>query len=132
MDYNTGALQLSYWVDYWLGQMFPTSAGATLLQFTSTDDVEIETLPVTNANGTVVIMIANHALNAVSDNNGPGAARAVTVDVSALGSFSSASLLTIDRNTNVTSGPVATTITPASKVTITFAGYGVAFLSLAP
>lgn len=132
VDYNTGSLQLSYWVDYWLGQMFPTSASSTLLQFTSTDDAELETLPVTNANGTGVVMIANHALNASSDNNGPGAARSVTVDVSALGSFSSGSLLTMDRNTNVASGPLPTAITPASQVTINFNGYGVAFLTLTP
>ena len=36
VDYNNDALQLSYWVDYWLGQMFPTPPGATLLQYTST------------------------------------------------------------------------------------------------
>jgi len=37
VDYNTGALQLRYWVDYWLGQEFSPTAGAQLLQYTSTD-----------------------------------------------------------------------------------------------
>ncbi len=132
VDYTTGALQLSYWVDYWLGQMFPTSAGSTLLQFTSSDDAELETLPVMNANGSVVIMIANHAVNAAADNNGPGAARAITVDVGALGSFSSATLVTIDKNTNVASGPVPAAVTLAPQLTITLNGYGVAFLTLKP
>ena len=132
VDYSTGSLQLSYWVDYWLARMFPAPAGGNLLQFTSTDDAELETLPIASANGAVTIMIANHAVNASSDNNGPGAARTVSVDVSALGSFSSASLLVIDSNTNVTSGPSPTTVAPASPITISFHGYGVAFLTLTP
>jgi hypothetical protein len=126
-------LRLSYWVDYWLGRVFPASPGSTLLQYTATNDAEQETLPVINADGSVVIMIANHAVNdAVHDNNGPGAPRSVQVDVSALGHFSSGSLMIIDQNTNVASGPVATSVTPASQMTITLDGYGVAFLTLTP
>jgi hypothetical protein len=132
VDYNTGALQLSYWVDYWLGQEFPAAAGAQLLQYTSSDDAELETLPVVNSDGSVVIMVANHAVNASTDNNGPGAARSVQVDVSALGTFSSGSLLTIDKNTSVTSGPMAAAATPAAQMTITLDGYSVAFLTLKP
>lgn len=132
VDANTAAPQLSYWVDYWLARMFPTSAGGTLLQFTSNDDAELETLPVLNADGSAVVMVANHAVNAAADNNGPGVSRTVSVDVSALGSFSSASLLTIDKNTNVSSGPASVAVTPASQITITLDGYSVAFLSLIP
>lgn len=132
VDYNTGALQLSYWVDYWLGQEFPAAAGAQLLQYTSTDGAELETLPVVNSDGSVVIMVANHAVNASTDNNGPGAARSVQVDVSALGTFSSGSLLTIDKNTSVTSGPMAAGVAPAAQMTISLDGYSVAFLTLKP
>lgn len=132
VDYNTGALQLSYWVDYWLGQEFPAAAGAQLLQYTATDDAELETLPVVNSDGSVVIMVANHAVNASTDNNGPGAARSVQVDVSALGTFSSGSLLTIDKNTSVTSGPMAAGVAPAAQMTISLDGYSVAFLTLKP
>ena len=132
VDYNTGALQLSYWVDYWLGQEFPAAAGAQLLQYTATDDAELETLPVVNSDGSVVIMVANHAVNASTDNNGPGAARSVQVDVSALGTFSSGSLLTIDKNTSVTSGPMAAGVAPAAQMTIPLDGYSVAFLTLNP
>ena len=132
VDYNTGALQLSYWVDYWLGQEFPPAAGAQLLQFTSTDDSELETLPVVNSDGSVVVMVANHAVNAATDNNGPGASRTVQVDVSALGTFSSGSQLMIDKDTSVTSGPVATGVTLAPQMTITLNGYSVAFLTLTP
>jgi len=132
VDYNTGALQLSYWVDYWLEQTFPSTAGERLLAYTSSDDTELETLPVVNSDGSVVIMVANHAVNAAGDNNGPGVQRNVQVDVSALGTFSSGSLLVIDKNTSVANGPTATPTTPAAQMTITLDGYGVAFLTLRP
>lgn len=132
VDYGTGTLQLSYWVDYWLGQTFPPTAGANVLHYTATDDVEVETLPVINSDGSVVIMVANHAVNASGDNNGPGSPRSVLVDVSALGVFSSGSLLVIDKNTSTTGGPVATPMTPTAQMTIPLNGYGVAFLTLKP
>lgn len=132
VDYNTGGLQLSYWVDYWLGQEFPGGAGAQLLQYTSTDAAELETLPVINGDGSVVVMIANHAVNAATDNNGPGVTRTVQVDVSALGTFSSGTLLTIDKNTSVSSGPKGAGVMPEPEMTITLDGYSVAFLTLKP
>jgi hypothetical protein len=130
VNYNTDGLQLSYWVDYWLARMFPSPPGATILRLTNTDDAEIEVLAVQNTDGSVVILFANHALNASSDNNGPGAPRTISVDVSALGSFASGSLLTIDANTSVSAGPTATSVTPAPQMTVVFNGYGVAFLTL--
>jgi hypothetical protein len=130
---STAQLQLSYWTDYWLERMFPSPPGANLLNYTDTDSAEIETLPVMNSNGSVVVMVANHAVNApATDNNGPGAVRSVLIDTSALGNFSSASLLTIDASTNVATGPVASSVTPAAQMTINFTGYGVAFLTLTP
>jgi hypothetical protein len=77
-------------------------------------------------------MVDDYAVASATDDNGPGVPRTVSVDVSALGTFSSASLLTIDASTNVTTGPTATPITPASTIQITFSGYGVAFLKLQP
>ncbi len=132
VDYNTGALQLSYWVDYWLGRLFPTAAAANLLQYTATDDAELETLPIVNSDGSAVIMIANHAVNSVADNNGPGAPRSILIDISALGTFSSGSLMTIDQNTSASTGPTPAAVTPASQMTVTLNGYGVAFLTLKP
>jgi uncharacterized protein YgiB involved in biofilm formation len=127
-----GALQLSYWVDYELGHIFPPTSASKLLQYTASDDAELETLPVMNTDGSVVVMVANHAVNSPSDNNGPGAQRSVLIDVSALGSFSTASLLTIDKNTDVSSGPVAAAVTVAAQIPITLNGYSVAFLTLSP
>jgi len=130
VDYNTDGLQLSYWVDYWLPRMFPSTPGANILQSTNSDAGEIELLSVQNPDGSVVIMLANHAINAPTDNNGPGAPRTIAVDVSALGAFQSGSLLTIDANTNATSGPTATSVTPSPQMTVVLNGYGVAFLTL--
>ena len=136
VDYNTDGLQLSYWVDYWLARMFPSASGANIMQSTNDDDTDVEVLAVQNPasaqnpNGSVVIMLANHALNAPNDNNGPGAPRTIAVDVSALGTFTSGSLLTIDAGTSVTSGPIATSVTPSASMTVSLNGYGVAFLTL--
>jgi hypothetical protein len=132
LDDSNGNYRLSYWVDYWLEHMFPTTAGAKLLQFSSTDNADIEILPVRNADNSVVVMVDDYAIANSTDNNGPGVPRTVSVDVSALGTFSSGSLLTIDANTNVTTGPTLATITPVSPVQITLNGYGVAFLKLQP
>jgi hypothetical protein len=132
VNYNNDALQLSYWVDYWLGQTLPPTAGSQLLEYTSTDNADLETLAVVNSDNSVVVMVANHAVNASTDNNGPGVSKTVAVDVSALGTFSSGSLLVIDKNTNVAQGPTASPITPAAQTTITLDGYSVAFLTLKP
>jgi len=133
VDYNTGALQLSYWVDYWLGQVFPPSAGSQVLQFTSSDNVDLETLPIVNSDGSVVVMVANHAVSSpATDNNGPGVPFSVTVDVSALGNFASASLLVIDKDTSVANGPAETSVTPGAKITMDLNGYSVGILTLKP
>jgi hypothetical protein len=87
---------------------------------------------VMNGDGSVVVMIANHAINSPNDNNGPGAPRSVLIDVSALGTFSNGSLLTIDASTSPTTGPSANAVTPAGQLTVSFSGYGVALLTLKP
>jgi hypothetical protein len=133
VDYNTDGIQLSYWVDYWLARLFPYPPGTNILQFTNTDDAEIEILPVLNTDGSVVVMVANHAVNMPkTDNNGPGAPRTINIDVSALGAFTSGSLLTIDASTSVNSGPTTTSVIQGAQMTVTLSGYGVAFLTLTP
>jgi Glycosyl hydrolase catalytic core len=127
---STGQLQLSYWVDYWLARMFPSPPGADLLEFSSTDNMDLEILPVENANGSVTVMVANYAVANSADNNGPGAPRTVALDLGLLGGFSTGNLLTIDATTNLSSGPTAVSVPPASRTEITLNGYGVAFLTL--
>jgi hypothetical protein len=56
----------------------------------------------------------------------------VIADVSALGTFSSATSITIDAKTNATSGPVSVGITPGQKISVTLGSYGVTFLKLKP
>jgi hypothetical protein len=132
------ALQLGYWVDYWLGQYFSSNpdatppTGADILQLGVSENSSVEILAVKNGDGSVVVMVADHAVQTSTDNNGPGDPRVVGIDLSALGTFSSASLLTIDKNTNVANGPTAAPVTPAAQMAIQLGGYGVAFLKLTP
>lgn len=144
MDYTTGNIYLSYWVDYYLQRYFPfcdpggpppgcTSTGSTILQSTSTEQPAtqtVELLATRNADGSVVLMMSDHAVSHPSDNNGKGAPRTVMLDISALGPFTTGTQLTLDANTDPAAGPVATGITPAARMTVKLAGYGTTFLTL--
>lgn len=134
VDYTSDAKYLSYWVDYTLGQLFPvtTTTNPEFLEFTATETATVESLATKNPDGSYVIMITNRAVNAPTDNNGPGAPRTVIVDVSALGNYTSVSQVTLDTNTNVSNGPSTTTLTPASKFSVTLSGYGTTFLHIQP
>jgi hypothetical protein len=127
---QTGKTRLSYWVDYWLARMFASPPGANLLAFNSSDTTDLETLVVRNDDNSVVVMVANHAVASPTDNNGPGAPRTVSLDLSSLGTFSTANLLTIDAATDATIGPTAASIAPNSPIQVTLNGYGVAFVKL--
>jgi hypothetical protein len=126
----TGQTQLSYWVDYWLGQMFPPGSGARLLNFTNTNNAEVEVLPVINPDGSVVVLVSNHAIASAVDNNGKGLDGSVTVNLSGLGTFTTASLVTIDSTTSPINGPTPVAISPTSPITLTLNGYSSALLKL--
>jgi hypothetical protein len=135
VDYNSDNTYLSYWVDYWLGQMFPStpsSPGSDILQLAVTETSSAEIVATKNSDGSVVVMVADRAVHAPSDNNGAGDPRTVIVDTSALGTFSSATSLTIDAKTSVSSGPVPVSLTPGQKASVTLGGYGVTFLKWKP
>jgi len=132
VDYNTGRTYLSYWVDYTLAHLYPSPPGEDILELTSTDSSSVEVLATRNGDGSVAVMVADRAVHSPADNNGSGDPRTIIVDVSALGSFSSASQLTIDKNTDPASGPAPTPVTPAARIAVTLAGYGVTFLTLTP
>ena len=146
VTYAAGQPYLSYWVDYYLGRYFPycapdepasycTAQPVSILTWTTSEPVDAQTVEIfatRNSDGSVVVMAANHAINAPSDDNGPGAPRTVAVDLSQVGNFTSATELTIDANTNVASGPDAVSVTPAPRMTINMGGYGVTFLKLVP
>jgi hypothetical protein len=132
----SGNAYLSYWVDKTLATLYPStpaSAGPEILELTATDTTTVETLATKNAAGTVMVMVDDHAVASSTDNNGAGAPRTVIVDLSGLGNFSSASVLTIDTNTSATTGPAtAVSVTPATRMSVTVGGYGVAWLILKP
>ncbi len=135
VDSSTGSTYLSFWVDYWLGQMFPSTpgfSGPDILQLAVTETSSAEILGTKNSDGSVVVMVVDRAVHASTDNNGTGDPRTVIVDVSALGTFSGATSITIDRKTNATSGPASLNITPAHKISVTLDGYGVTLLKLNP
>ena len=115
--------------------MFPVpqgSPGPDILQLVVTEASTAEILVTKNADGSVVVMIADRAAHAATDNNGGGVPRTVIVDVSALGTFSSATSLTIDERTSAASGPVPVNVAPAQKMSVTLGGYGVTFLKFKP
>ena len=87
-------------------------------------------LPVINTDGSVVIMISNHAVASPNDNNGAGLTANISLDVSALGSFTSASEVMIDAGTSPATGPAVPSISAQSPITVDFSGYGVAFIKL--
>jgi hypothetical protein len=128
-------MYLGYWVDRTLINQFPStpsSPGPDILSLTVTDADGIETLATRAEDGRVHVMIVDRAVHAPTDNNGAGDPRIVIVDSSSFGTFASASLLTIDANTNVTNGPTGAGISPASRIVVTLNGYGTAFLTLTP
>ncbi|MGD0830205.1 MAG: hypothetical protein ABR907_04630 [Terracidiphilus sp.] len=126
---------LSYWVDKALGSMYSSttaSPGPKILALNTTDTTTVETLATEDSSGAVTVMVVDRAVHAATDNNGSGDPRTVVVDLSSLRSFSSASLLTIDASTNTSAGPAPVTVAPATRISVTLPGYGVAFLTLTP
>jgi hypothetical protein len=126
---------LSYWVEYWLLRKFGwdgTTPAPDILTLNATESSSVETLATKNSDGSVVVMVADHAVHAAADNNGSGDPRTVVVDVSALGTFASATQLTIDGNTDTVNGPAETAIALAPRITLSPGGYGVTFLTLRP
>lgn len=123
---------LSYWVDYWLSRSFSVLPDPDILTVSATETSTTEVFAMRRATGAVLIMVVDRAIANAADNNGPGAPRTVTLDLASLGLFTSASLLTIDASTNLTTGPVATAVPPAQRMDVTLNGYGVAFVTLTP
>jgi hypothetical protein len=133
-EYNVvqpaGVLQLSYWVDYWLGQLYPSDVSTSVLSSTNSDVGDVEVMAVKQAGGEVVVMVADHAVANATDNNGAGVPRTVLVDLSALGNFTTVKQITLDATTNTMTGPTPQTVAFAPKMQVALGGYGVTFLTL--
>lgn len=142
---------LSYWVDYYLSHWLPSPPGQDILQ-TSTSgccapgtawmgsgglQFDTQTMAARNPDGSVVILMSNYALLPSTtphqpwnyDNNGAGTPRTFALDLSALGGFASATLVTLDASTPA-GGPVPQSLTPAAQMQVTLPGYGAALLRL--
>jgi len=135
VDLSGGGTYLSYWVDKALENFYPATGASpyeNILGLKATDTTTVETLATKSINGTVTVMVVDRAIDAASDNDGAGDARTVVVDTSALGSFHSASLMTIDAATNAATGPSGVGIPAAARINVVLPGYGVAFLTLTP
>ncbi len=127
---STGAPYLSYWVDQALGAYFPPTADQLPIVSTQTSDVEL--LAAQRPDGSITVLVANHAVASATDDNGAGAPRTVLLDLSALGSISSAQELTFDAATSTASQPQPVAVTPQSVMSIALAGYGSVILILKP
>jgi uncharacterized protein (TIGR03437 family) len=134
---------LSYWVDYYLSHWLPSPPGQDILQTASSGcclwidhtgamyGLDTHTLALRNPDGSVVILMSNHAVqNIYKDNNGPGDSRTFALDLSALGNFSSATSVTLDGATPA-AGPQLQSLTPSAQMQVTIPGYGAALLRLA-
>jgi uncharacterized protein (TIGR03437 family) len=133
---------LSYWVDYYLSHWLPSPPGQDILQVNQSGcclwithsgglyGLDTHTMALRNPDGSVVILMSNHAVQKIfTDNNGSGVSRTFALDVSALGNFTSATLVTLDAATP-TSGPLPQSLTPSPQMQVTIPGYGAALLRL--
>jgi uncharacterized protein (TIGR03437 family) len=140
---SSGNPYLSYWVDYYLSHWLPSPPGQDILQTTSSGcclwiadagdgamlGLDTHTLALRNPDGSVVILMSNHAVKNATDNNGTGVSRTFALDLSALGSFTAASLVTLDAGTPL-SGPQLQSLAPSAQMQVTLPGYGAALLRL--
>jgi uncharacterized protein (TIGR03437 family) len=134
---------LSYWVDYYLSHWLPSPPGQDILEtseygcclwITHTGGLhglDTHTMALRNPDGSVVILMSNHAVQHIfTDNNGTGVSRTFALDLSALGTFRSATLVTLDAVTPA-GGPALQSLAPAAQMQVTIPGYGAALLRLA-
>jgi uncharacterized protein (TIGR03437 family) len=129
-------------VDYYLSHWLPSPPGQDILQVTATGcclwiynggnplGLDTHMLAARNVDGSVVILMSNHAVAKATDNNGGGIVRDFMLDLSALGTFTSATLLHLDATTPA-GGPVPEQLTPAAQMQVVLEGYGAALLRLA-
>jgi uncharacterized protein (TIGR03437 family) len=141
---SSGNPYLSYWVDYYLSHWLPSPPGQDILQVTTSGcclwiadsgnglmlGLDSHTMALRNPDGSVVILMSNHAVQHFNDNNGTGVSRTFALDLSALGAFNSATLVTLDAATSLVGGPELQSPTPAAQMQVTLPGYGAALLRL--
>jgi hypothetical protein len=132
VDYNTDATYLSYWVDQWLASTFPSPPGGAIMAVASTESspASVEVMAVKRSDGSLAILVSDHAVVSSTDNNGPGSPRTVMLDLSRWSAFSTATLTTFDATTDPTHAPTPVAVAPAGRMAVNLNGYGTAFLVL--
>ena len=130
-EYNTEdalpRLELSYWTDLWLGRYFPSESPSKILDLANPISADLEALAVEQPES-IVILIANHAVVDPTDNNALGTRRQITLDLAAFGAYRSATTLTIDSETSLTSGPTEVCIPAKPRIELTLHGYAATFV----
>ena len=121
---------LSYWVDSALSHAFGQEK-MTLLATSVTESSRVEVFAAQAADGSRVIMLVDRDVAAAADNNGSGVSKTVALDISAAGAFTSATVTTLDKNTNTVSGPAPQPVSSINGViTVNFDGYGTQLVQL--
>jgi hypothetical protein len=120
--------QISYWIDRWLGAVFPPEVPWTLLTVNNPSPGEIEVLAVRQPDGSVAILIANHEVGL--DRNGSGIPRSINLELSPLGHFQLAELVEFGAATHPDTGPTHQTFNPTRQIQLHLDGYGVILLRL--
>jgi hypothetical protein len=83
VDGNTGNTYLSYWVDYDLAHLFAQPPGADILVVHNNNSGALEALATRNDDGSVVVLLADHHVRSLNDNNRTSVPHTVNLDVSA-------------------------------------------------
>lgn len=111
--------------NYWMEKYFWTvsDSGSQVISCNSSVPNEISCLAVKTSSGKVKVVLINKAVANLSDINGAGVSRTITINGLPAGNYETA---VIDTLTNPVNGPVINTNTPSS---ITIDGYGVAVIA---
>jgi hypothetical protein len=135
VNYSSGTPYLSYWVDQRLAAMYPANGMQRILKTTETDVSELESLVTLNGSPQVIVLLANHALAAATDNDGTGATRTVIVDFTDANlakTPATVSLQVFDSVTETSAAPATTTVPFAVRIPVTLHGDGLTFLTVGP
>lgn len=126
LDPDTSQPLPAYWLDYYLTRYFPP--GSTLLQASSTlPGVEVLAARVPGSTS-VRVLLVNRQVNGPSVVGGPGLPATVDLNIANLGGVTSVTQRMLDSATPLPDGPRLVALSGGSHVSVSFSGYGAAFL----
>ena len=124
------ATQFSFWTDLWLGRYFPAEAAISTLAVVNSHPNELEVLAVEETSGATAILISNHSVANVADNNGRGCQVQLTLDLTALPAFTKLHEIVLDAQTTLPNGPEEKELAPTTTMQLELNGYGCMLLRL--